>query len=94
MEYYTKLLTFLDTAGGSILVAQLFNRSKTNAERNKAIAEAMNILGKTYGDVLDSLRKEVIRLEERLNDQEKREFYLRARIRELETEIHQLKNVA
>ena len=94
MEYYTKLLTFLGTAGGSILLVQWFNRSKTNAERNKAIAEAMNILGKTYGDVLDSLRKEVIRLEERLNDQEKREFYLRARIRELETEIHQLKNVA
>lgn len=52
MNTYGQFLGLLGTAGGAVFITHLFNRNKTNAE-------VSHIVGKTYLDALENLRKEV-----------------------------------
>ena len=63
MNIYAHLLGILGTAGGSVFLTHLFTRNKTNAE-------VSHIVGKTYIDALENLRKEVFRLEKRVHELE------------------------
>lgn len=63
MNNYTQLLSLLVTACGSVFLTQLFSRNKTNAE-------VSNLVGRTYLDALENLRKEVFRLEKRVHELE------------------------
>ncbi|MBB2149174.1 hypothetical protein [Pedobacter gandavensis] len=57
------VIALLSTAGGTAWLTAFLNRKKSEAETGKIISE-------TYQDVIDSLRKEISRLEERLTLQE------------------------
>ena len=63
MNIYAHLFGILGTAGGSVFLTHLFTRNKTNAE-------VSNLVGKTYIDALENLRKEVFRLEKRVHELE------------------------
>ena len=63
MNIYAHLLGILGTAGGSVFLTHLFTRAKTNAE-------VTHLVGKTYLDALENLRKEVFRLEKRVHELE------------------------
>ena len=63
MNINAHLLGILGTAGGSVFLTHLFTRAKTNAE-------VSHLVGKTYLDALENLRKEVFRLEKRVHELE------------------------
>lgn len=73
------ILGFLGTAG-ALIVTQIFTKKRTDAE-------AQNLVSKTYGEVLDALRQEVLRLTAKIHDLEKREIQLFERVHELENEL-------
>jgi cell division protein FtsB len=66
-----KAFSFLGPAGVAAFVAHLFTKRKQQAE-------IQNLLGRTYLDIIESMRTEIDRLRNRITD--------------LEIEVKQLKN--
>ena len=72
MNQYTQIIGFLGSVGGAVFLTQLFNRNKTNAE-------VSNLVGRTYLDALENLRKEVNRLENRIHELENEVLFWKTR---------------
>jgi len=74
---YVYVLSFLSTAGGAALLTHLFSKHKQHIE-------TQHLLGKTYVDIIDSMRREIDRLKEKIIALEKREQVQSAQIEVLE----------
>ncbi|TXI14813.1 MAG: hypothetical protein E6Q66_04655 [Pedobacter sp.] len=81
---YTTIISFLGTAGSAVLLTHLFTKNKQNME-------IQNLLGKTYVDMIESMRAEIDRLRDRMSALETEINHLRDRVAALETELKQLK---